>query len=140
VGNDESALLAARIEGAVEMRGEYGVKKKEAILTAFTKGEPYNGNLIRVLVTKCSMCGLGINLQRVHRQIFCTVTDNATAFYQSVRRSYRFGQKHKVDVFVISSEAEGDVLQGLRDKQAAMDESWSQITTKMKELWAAKDV
>ena len=56
LGNDESAQLASRIEGAIELRGDYSVSKKEAILTAFTDGSPYNGAPIKVL----EYCDIGI--------------------------------------------------------------------------------
>lgn len=135
LGNDESAQLARRIEGAVELCGDYSVHKKEAILTAFTEGSPYNGAPIKVLVSKTSICGLGVNLQRVHRQIFSTITENATTFYQSVRRSHRFGQTQRVAVYVVASEAEGDVLKALQAKQEVLESSWVKLTALARSSW-----
>ena len=91
-----------------------------------------------MLVSKTSICGLGVNLQRVHRQIFSTLTDNGTTFYQSVRRSHRFGQTQRVAVFVVTSEAEGDVLQKLRNWHEAIETAWLKLTAMTKDIWGRK--
>ena len=141
VGNEESKRLAEGIEGAVELRGEYDFERKEAIITAFADGTPFVGCPsvpIKVLVAKTSMCGLGVNLQRASRQIFATATDNGTTFYQSVRRSYRFGQTQNVTIVVVRSEAEGNILQKLRDQQDDADGAWEGVVSVSKDAWAPR--
>jgi hypothetical protein len=45
------------------------------------------------------------------------VTDSFEAYYQAVRRSWRFGQKSPVDVHVFASNQEGAVVANLRRKE-----------------------
>jgi len=50
---------------------------------------------------------------------FVGVTDSFEAYYQAVRRCWRFGQRHPVDVHVFASNQEGAVVQNLRRKEDA---------------------
>ena len=93
-----------------------------------------------MLVAKTSICGLGVNLQRVHRQIFCTIADNATTFYQSVRRSYRFGQEHRVLITVVRSEAEADKLTPMLARRGAIEASWDKLAVISRSAWGAGEI
>ena len=110
--NAESAALTAAIDGAVEVKGADDSDVKEARLLAFAAGE------IRVLVSKPSICGFGMNFQRCSRMAFVGVTDSWEAYYQAVRRCWRFGQTRSVEVHVFASEAEGSVIRNLARKEA----------------------
>ena len=72
---------------------------------------------IRVLVTKPSIAGFGLNWQHCARMAFVGVTDSWEAYYQAVRRCWRFGQKRPVDVHIFSSEQEGAVVANLKRKE-----------------------
>jgi SNF2 family DNA or RNA helicase len=72
---------------------------------------------LRVLVTKPSIAGHGLNLQRCARVAFVGVTDSWELYHQAVRRVWRFGQSRPVDVHVFASEAEGSVLSNLERKE-----------------------
>ena len=72
---------------------------------------------IRVLVSKPSICGWGLNWQHVARMAFVGVTDSYEAYYQAVRRAWRFGQARPVDVHIFASKAEGAVVANLRRKE-----------------------
>lgn len=109
--NAESDALAKYISGAVEIRGSNTPEEKEAALLGFADGS------IRVLVTKPSIAGWGMNFQRSARMAFVGVTDSWEAYYQAVRRQYRFGQKREVHVHVFASEVEGRVVDNLRRKE-----------------------
>lgn len=111
--NAESEALAAAITGAVEIRGSDPIDVKEERLGAFARGE------IRVLVTKPSICGWGLNWQHCHRTAFVGVTDSWEAYYQAVRRFWRFGQASEVVVDIYASEVEGAVVANLRRKDDA---------------------
>jgi superfamily II DNA or RNA helicase len=110
--NAESEALARAIPGAVEVRGSDDIDEKERRLTAFATGG------LRVLVTKPSIAGHGLNLQRCARVAFVGVTDSWELYHQAVRRVWRFGQSRPVDVHVFASEAEGSVLSNLERKEA----------------------
>jgi len=110
--NAESEALTKAIDGAVEVRGSMDADDKERALVDFAAGRA------RVLVTKPSICGFGLNWQHCARQAFVGVTDSWEAYYQAVRRSWRFGQKREVHAHVFASEAEGAVLANLKRKEA----------------------
>ena len=71
----------------------------------------------RVLVSKPSIAGFGINAQNAHIEIFVGLSDSFEAYYQAVRRCWRFGQEKPVDVYIIISDAEGAVKENIQRKQ-----------------------
>jgi hypothetical protein len=109
--NDESAALTKAIHGAIEIRGSDDVDTKEERLQAFAQGKA------RVLVSKPSICGWGLNWQHSARMAFVGVTDSYEAYYQAVRRCWRFGQKRPVHVHIFASQAEGSVVANLKRKE-----------------------
>lgn len=109
--NDESAALTKAIDGAIEIRGADDVDTKESRLEAFASGKA------RVLVSKPSICGWGLNWQHAARMAFVGVTDSYEAYYQAVRRCWRFGQKRPVHVHIFASKAEGAIVANLKRKE-----------------------
>lgn len=71
----------------------------------------------QVIISKSSIFGWGLNWQHCARMAFVGVTDSWEAYYQAVRRCWRFGQKRSVDVHIFSSEQEGAVVANLRRKE-----------------------
>lgn len=109
--NAETEALVRLIEGAVEIAGPDKPDVKEQRLADFADGR------LRVLVTKPSIAGWGLNWQHCAHMAFVGVSDSFEAYYQAVRRCYRFGQKREVHVHLFSSQLEGAVLANLRRKQ-----------------------
>ena len=109
--NIESKALTEAINGAVEVEGSMSLEEKEKGITGFLKGEN------RVLVSKPSIAGFGINAQNAHIEIFVGLSDSFEAYYQAVRRCWRFGQDKPVDVYIIISDAEGAVKENIQRKQ-----------------------
>ena len=123
--NAESEALTKAIRGAVEVKGADEAEHKERALTDFAAGR------IRVLVSKPSIAGWGMNFQRCARIAFVGVTDSWESYYQAVRRCWRFGQSRQVEVHIFASDIEGAVVANLRRKEAdalAMAESLSAET------------
>lgn len=110
--NAESEALANAIRDAVEVRGSQSPDFKEAAMNGFSDGSN------RVLVSKPSIAGWGMNWQQCHVMIFVGLSDSFEAYYQAVRRCWRFGQKRPVEVYIITSDAEGAVKQNIERKQA----------------------
>ena len=108
----EGDALTAAIDGAYQISGSDEVEVKEAILRDFAQRR------VRVLVSKPSICGFGLNWQHCSRMAFVGVTDSFEAYYQAVRRCWRFGQTRQVDVHVFASQQEGSVVANLRRKEA----------------------
>lgn len=108
--NDESKSLVASIPGAVEVTGSDDIDVKEARLVAFGRGES------RVLVTKPSIAGFGLNWQHCRNMAFVGLTDSWESYFQAIRRCWRFGQTKPVNVHVFASEMEAPVLRNLERK------------------------
>jgi superfamily II DNA or RNA helicase len=114
--NTESEALAEVIEGAVEVTGSQDDDDKERRIEAFVRGQH------RVLVSKARICGHGLNFQQCWTTVFCGVGHSWEEYYQAVRRFYRYGQERPVDVHIVSSELEGNVLRNLKEKQRKAEE------------------
>ena len=98
--NAESELLAKIIPDAVEVAGRHSDEYKVESIESFQRGD------IRVIVTKDKIFGFGINLQNCWNTIVFP-NDSYEKYYQLVRRFYRFGQQHTVNVYRIFHELEG---------------------------------
>lgn len=123
--NAEGDALTKAIDGAVQISGADDIDTKEHRLTDFAEGRA------RVLVSKPSICGHGLNWQHSARMAFVGVTDSYEAYYQAVRRCWRFGQSRDVHVHIFASKAEGAVVANLKRKEreaAQMAESLSAET------------
>lgn len=123
--NAEADALIAAIPGAVEIRGSDDAEVKERRLLDFADGR------IRVLVTKPKIAGYGLNWQHCANMAFVGVTDSWEAYYQAVRRCWRFGQKSEVNVHVFASDLEGAVVMNLQRKESdakAMSDALSSET------------
>lgn len=114
--NDESTMLTKAIKGAVEVTGSQDIETKEQRLDDFSTGKT------RVLVSKASIAGFGLNWQHCARIAFAGVTDSFESYYQAVRRCWRFGQTRPVDVHLFLSEAEGAVARNM-DRKALQAET-----------------
>ena len=130
--NDESKALTAAIPDAVEVTGSMTADEKETAIMAFTHGEK------RVLVSKASICGFGMNWQHCHDMVFAGLDDSYESFYQAIRRCHRFGQRHVVDVHLVSAESEGAVKANLERKQAQADDMAQSMVDHMRELTKQK--
>ena len=66
--------------------------------------------------------------------IFCGLSDSWEMLYQSIRRCWRFGQNHQVNVHVITSEAEGAVVQNIKEKEKRFNEMLSGMISASQEI------
>jgi hypothetical protein len=96
----EADALALLIPWAVEVRGSMSAEVKEERLTAFGTGQT------RILITKPSVAGFGLNWQHCARMAFVGLSFSYESFYQAVRRCWRFGQKRSVHVHVACADTE----------------------------------
>lgn len=126
--NAESKALAAAIPGAVEVRGSDREDEKEKKLRAFSAGD------IRVLITKPTICGFGMNWQHCADTGFVGLNDSFEQVYQAVRRFWRFGQKRPVNVHFVAASTEGAVLDNLRRKEADAERMGAAMVAHMADL------
>lgn len=130
--NSESDALTAAISGAVEVKGSQTPEYKETAMNGFTEG------VNRVLVSKPSIAGWGMNWQQCNTVIFVGLSDSFEAYYQAVRRCWRFGQKRPVTVYIIISEAEGCVKQNIERKQADAQRMTRELVKFTKDILSAE--
>jgi hypothetical protein len=126
--NSESESLAKAIPGAVELRGSDSDDAKEAKIAAFLDGG------IRVLVTKSSIAGFGLNFQHCADTGFVGLNDSFEQVFQAVRRFWRFGQTKPVTAHFIAAETEGAVVANLRRKEADAERMAASMVMHMADL------
>lgn len=121
----EADALASRIPGAVEVRGSMPPELKEANLTAFSTGQA------RVIITKPSIAGFGLNWQHAARMAFVGLSFSYESFYQAVRRCWRFGQARPVDVHVACADTEESIWQIVSRKAGDHNAMKTEMTAAM---------
>lgn len=129
--NSESDALERAIPGAVQVRGSDSEDQKEKTLEDFALGK------IRVLVSKSSITGYGLNWQHCCDTVFVGLNDSFEQVFQSVRRFWRFGQTKPVNAHFIASEIEGAVVANLRRKEADAERMVDEMVSHMADLNSA---
>lgn len=88
-----------------------GDEKMAAIQAWLDGGRP-------IMISKASILGFGLNFQHCSRIVFVGASHSYEQTYQAIRRCWRFGQKHPVDVHIIRAETEQLVVDNYRRKEA----------------------
>lgn len=113
----EERELREVLPGATVVNGKDLLETKEERLGAFADGSA------RILISKASICGWGLNWQHCARMVFVGPTFSYERFYQAVRRCHRFGQKRTVHAHVVMGQTEvpvWDILTRKADGHEAM--------------------
>jgi SNF2 domain-containing protein/helicase-like protein len=109
--NAEAERLARLIPGAVNVDGSWSPDAKAEALLDFADGK------IQVLITKPSIAAFGLNWQHCARMAFVGLSDSYEAYYQSIRRCYRYGQTRVVNAHLILSELEAQIAANVARKE-----------------------
>lgn len=120
--NEEEEMICKLIQDAKAVRGSDAPQKKESVLLGFAKGE------FRVLVTKKKIAQFGLNYQNCRNQVFASLDFSFEGLYQSIRRSYRFGQKNEVNIYLITTDTMTNVIQTINHKQQQFNKMMEEIT------------
>lgn len=113
--NEESAILAQMIDGAVEVHGSQSPDEKERRLLGFADGD------YRAIVTKPKLAGFGVNWQHCAHAVFASISFSYEQHYQAVRRSHRFGQSETVVNDIVIADTEASIWDIVQRKSAAHD-------------------
>ena len=113
--NAESEALKRAIPDAIEVKGSDSKEHKEKAMMGFSDGT------YRVIVSKASICGWGMNWQHCSDMAFVGLNNSFEQYYQAVRRCWRFGQKNPVNVHLITSNLEGAIKKNLERKEQDAD-------------------
>ena len=128
--NEESALLAQLIPGAVEVHGALDPDEKENRLLGFADGA------YRVIVSKPKLAGFGVNWQHCAHAVFASISFSYEQHYQAVRRSWRFGQTGRVRNDIVISDTEATVWEAITAKSAKHDDMKRSMADAMREAQA----
>jgi hypothetical protein len=129
--NDEANTVTRECPGAVNVEGAMAPEAKAEALLAFADGQ------IRVLVSKPSVSGHGMNFQNCARVAFLGLSDSWEAYYQAIRRCWRFGQTRPVEAHVVVSELESAIVDNIRAKEAQSGRMTDQLVRHLSQLQAA---
>jgi DNA modification methylase len=119
--NEEGEYLRKMIPDAIEVKGSDSPEYKEKMLLGFGNNE------FRVLITKAKIAQFGLNYQNCHNQIFASLDFSFEGLYQAIRRSYRFGQKNNVNIYLITTDTMQNVVNSIKTKQSQFEEMQKQM-------------
>jgi DNA modification methylase len=125
--NAEEEYICKLIPEAKAVRGSDTPEKKEKLLLGFANNE------FRVLVTKKKIAQYGLNFQNCNNQIFASLDFSFEGLYQSIRRSYRFGQKNEVNIYFVTTDTMQNVIETINFKQNQFDKMMTEITKNVNE-------
>jgi len=120
--NEEEEKVCSLIPDAIAVRGADSPEKKEERLIGFGQGK------YRVIVTKKKIAQFGLNWQNCHNQVFAALDFSFEGLYQAIRRSYRFGQKNEVNIYLVTTDTMQNVTASIQFKQTQFNEMMEQIT------------
>jgi hypothetical protein len=122
--NAEGDLLERIIPDSVQVSGSDSDEVKEERFLAFANGQ------IKTLITKPKIGALGLNFQNcAHVGYF--PSHSYEAYYQAVRRCWRFGQEKEVVVELIMTEGERAVMENLRRKADQASRMFENLVAEM---------
>ena len=121
--NEEADWISERLEDFREVRGSDPTAKKEKDLMDFAHGK------YKVLLTKTKIAQFGLNFQNCHNQIFASLDFSFEGTYQAIRRSYRFGQKKPVNIYMITTDSMANVIGAIKQKQSQFEIMKYHLTT-----------
>lgn len=125
--NEESELLKKSIHGSIDVKGSDSIDHKETSMNDFSNGD------IRVLISKPSICGFGMNWQHCNQMAFVGLDDSYEQMYQAIRRCYRFGQVKNVDVHIVSADSLGAIKKNIERKEKQMEQMQLEMVSHMQE-------
>ena len=119
--NDEANALNKVLNDSVNVQGSDKPQFKADKLNGFANEE------FKTLITKTSIASFGMNYQQCYNMVFTSYDFKFEAFYQAVRRCYRFGQKNKVKVHILVPESQINVRSTILQKEKKHKEMISQM-------------
>jgi hypothetical protein len=120
--DEEGDMVRKMIPDAVEVRGSEAPEAKEKKLLGFAAGE------FRVLVTKTKIAQFGLNYQNCRNQVFASLDFSFEGLYQAIRRSYRFGQKNEVNIYLVTTDTMQNVIAAVQEKERKFAEMQMAMT------------
>ena len=124
--NPEGQEMGRLTHESMVIEGRDKLDTKIRAFMGFTEGN------IKCLITKAKIGGFGMNFQNCHNQLFLGLNDSYEMYYQAIRRSWRFGQKHPVHIKVVLSNVEAPILENVQTKERQAEEMSQGIISHIK--------
>lgn len=125
----EGEFLLKAIPDSIEVKGSDDNEYKKSALLAFAQGKH------RVLITKSKIAGYGMNFQNCHNQVHPSLDFSFESLYQSLRRSYRFGQTKPVNIYIITTDTMQNVIESIKRKQKQFEQMQQSMQLHMNEVF-----
>jgi DNA modification methylase len=120
--NAEQDALASALKGeCVSIPGNLSPDEKERRIELWTSGQ------VRLMVSKPSVLGFGMNFQNCHNMAFVGLNYSWESYYQAVRRCLRYGQAFPVNVYIILSEIEQEIYANVMRKEQEANKMSEQL-------------
>lgn len=120
--NYEQDMITAGLgDDCVSIYGRMTPEEKVALERRWLDGE------VKTIITKPSIYGWGVNWQQCNQMIFVGLSDSYEAYYQSIRRCYRYGQTRIVNAHVVLSDLEGQIAANIRRKESESSRTTSEL-------------
>lgn len=124
----ERHAVQKALPDSVAIYGSQDIDLREQRIMDFADGK------FQYLSAKPVIAGSGCNFQRhCHKAIFLGIGYKFNDFIQAIHRIQRFQQKHAVEIHIIYSEAEREILKALETKWAQHKELTKNMTNIIKE-------
>jgi len=131
--NEEGEYLRKLLPDAIEVKGSDSNEFKKQKLLGFANNE------FRILITKSKIASMGLNYQNCRSQIFASLDFSFESLYQSIRRSYRFGQKNEVNIYLITTDTMQNVRESISQKQKQFETMQNEMCSTINESEFSKN-
>lgn len=129
--NAEADKALELIPDAVQVSGSEKQESKAKKLLGFAHGD------FRVLVTKKKIAQFGLNYQHCPNQVFAALDFSFEGLYQAIRRSWRFGQKKPVHIYIITTDTMENVMASIERKRAEFEKMQREMNHYINEVDAS---
>ena len=115
--NEEGRELAKVVADSVLVEGADSLGDKVQHIGQFMDQSK------RILISKVSIAGFGMNFQHCHNMAFLGLSDSYEQYYQAIRRCWRYGQTEPVNVKIVLSDIERPILDNVIGKEQSAEDT-----------------
>lgn len=126
--NDEGKKLHGALNGSSAL-----IEGATADDDRVDREQKWRRGAVQALITKASQYGHGLNWQHCRNVLYLGLGDSFEQWYQSVRRCWRFGQSRPVNVVIVTSDAESQIVDNVNRKERQAEELAQGIIDAMKD-------
>jgi len=133
--NGSTLTIAMSADNSVDYSARHAILDSESLAMTRTGSQKQlctcgHSSGKRVLISKIKIFGFGLNLQNcAHVALFPSYSYEA--YYQGIRRCYRFGQKRPVTVDIVTTEGELDIMKSMQRKARQADQMFGRLVGEM---------